>query len=311
LVEVYTSRFCRLKPDRTPEFYTSKKLGAGSSNLAAIAWFFDRPCETPAVALTPPARAWVLSQASFALRAQGRVQEALPAMRETLRMAEEARQWAFAAGNASNLSETELLIGDIAAAVTTAEKSIVLADRAGDASKMIEERTIQADALVAAREWEKAAGLFADAERRQREWRPYQPLLYSMRGYRYCGLLLSQGRAAEARDRAAHALEIARKNNYVLSIALDTLTIGRAQLALSLQNLAGGRSAEITPDDARVAAKFNEAIEGLHASGEQIWVAPGLLARAVFRRSIGDWDGAKSDLNEAKEIAEPGLMRLY
>ena len=37
----------------------------------------------------------------------------------------------------------------------------------------------------------------------------------------------------------------------------------------------------------------------------------GLLARAAFRRAIGDWDGAKRDLNEAKEIAEPGLMRLY
>ena len=37
----------------------------------------------------------------------------------------------------------------------------------------------------------------------------------------------------------------------------------------------------------------------------------GLLARAAFRRAIGDWDGAKRDLDEAKEIAEPGLMRLY
>ena len=327
LEEVYISRICRLNPDRTPEFYSSQKLGAGSSNLAAIAWFFDRPYETPAVALTPPRRAWVLSQAGYALRAQGRLRaalpamgealrmaleaEALPPMHETLRMAVEARRWGFAATNASNLSETELLIGDIAAAVATAEKSIVLADRAGYASEMIEYRTIQADALVAAREWEKAAGLFADAERRQREWRPHQPLLYSMRGYRYCGLLLSQGRAAEARDRAVQALEIARKNDYVLSIALDTLTIGRAQLARSLQNLAGGRSAEITPDDPRVASKFNEAIEGLHASGAQIWVAPGLVARAAFRRAVGDWDGAKRDLNEAKEIAEPGLMRLY
>ena len=37
----------------------------------------------------------------------------------------------------------------------------------------------------------------------------------------------------------------------------------------------------------------------------------GLLARAAFRRAVGDWDGAARDLDEAQEIAEPGPMRLY
>ena len=40
-------------------------------------------------------------------------------------------------------------------------------------------------------------------------------------------------------------------------------------------------------------------------------LARGHIARAAFRRAVGDWNSAKSDLNEAKEIAEPGLMRLY
>ena len=62
------------------------KLGAVGSDLAAISWFFDRPYETPVATLTPPDRSWVLSEASFGLRAQGRLQEALPAMRAGLRM---------------------------------------------------------------------------------------------------------------------------------------------------------------------------------------------------------------------------------
>ena len=111
---------------------------------------------------------------------------------------------------ASNLSETELLFGDIAAAVATAETSVALADRAGDAFQMMVNRATQADALHAAGEWEKAEGLFADAERRQRERQPEYPLLYSLRGYQYCDLLLSQGRAAEARDRAAQTLRSGR-----------------------------------------------------------------------------------------------------
>jgi hypothetical protein len=39
-------------------------------------------------------------------------------------------------------------------------------------------------------------------------------------------------------------------------------------------------------------------------------VPRGLLARAAFRRSIGDWGGAARDLDEVEEIAEPGPMRL-
>ena len=37
----------------------------------------------------------------------------------------------------------------------------------------------------------------------------------------------------------------------------------------------------------------------------------GLLARAAFRRTVGDWAGAARDLDEVEEIAEPGPMRLY
>jgi hypothetical protein len=37
----------------------------------------------------------------------------------------------------------------------------------------------------------------------------------------------------------------------------------------------------------------------------------GLLARAAFRRSVGDWDSAARDLDEVEEIAEPGPMRLH
>ena len=59
------------------------------------------------------------------------------------------------------------------------------------------------------------------------------------------------------------------------------------------------------------AAAIDEAVEGLRASGQNDYVARGLLARAAFRRAVGDWDGAARDLDEAQEIAEPGPMRLY
>ena len=41
------------------------------SDLAAISSFFDRPYETPAKALTPPARAFVLGEASYRCTRKG------------------------------------------------------------------------------------------------------------------------------------------------------------------------------------------------------------------------------------------------
>ncbi len=313
LREVYVGRICRWLPGGAIEFYASKKLGAVGSDLEAISWFFDRPYETPAATLSPPDRSWVLNYAGSGLRAQGRLQEALPAMRMGLQMNEDGRSWRNAAIAASNLSETELLVGNIAAAVATAENSVTLADRCGDAFQMMGyPTTTHADALLTAGEWQKAADLFADAERRQHERRPEFPLLTSLAGYRYCELLLSQVRAKEALDRAAQTIEVARRNNWVLDVALDTLTLGRARLALALQRVTSGALAEGAREDAgAAAARLDEAVEELRAAGQGDYVPRGLLARAAFRRAVGDWAGAARDLDEAQEIAEPGPMRLY
>ena len=97
LDEVYGNRICRRLPDGRFEFYAVKKLGAVGSNLAAISWFFDRPYETPAAALTPPRPRLGPRRGQLGLRAQGRLQEALPAMRAALRMEEEAQDWRNAA----------------------------------------------------------------------------------------------------------------------------------------------------------------------------------------------------------------------
>ena len=310
LDEVYIHRICRLFPDGDIEFYSAQQLGALGSDLAAIAWFFDRLYETPVAALTPQHRAWVLADVGERLRAQGRLREALPAMRTALRMFE--GHWRNAAPVASNLSQTELLFGQVAPAMVMAKKAVALADRARGAFQMRLNRATRADALHAAGEWDKAAALFADAERRQRDYEPQNPLLYSLQGYQYCDLLLSRTRAGEARDRAAQTIEVARRNNWILAVALDTLTLGRGCLVLALQSPAGEASAAPASADAHAAgAKLDEAVEGLRAAGANEFIARGLLARAAFRRALGDWDGAARNLGEAQEIAEPGPMRLY
>ncbi len=190
LDEIYMDRICRRQANGGMEFYSFHKLGAVGSDLAAISWFFERPYETPIAVLTVADQAWVLNEAASALRAQGRFAEALKALRAGLQRQTEAKAWMYAAIQASNLSEVELLVGEVAAAAATAEQSVSYADRSGAANQMAGSRSAHAQVLHNAGRREEAECLFADVERQQKESDPNSPLLYSMRGYHYCDLLL-------------------------------------------------------------------------------------------------------------------------
>ena len=208
--DIYTNRICRRRDDGEIDYYASKKLGALGTNLAAISWFFEEPYETPIATLTGADQSWVLSQAARGLIAQGRVAEALRAERAGLGMDREAKNWDDAAISASNLSQAELLVGDVAAAVATAEQSVSYADRSGGEFEMMTERVRHADALHAAGRREDSEGLFADAEQRQKERQPVYPLLYALQGYQYCDLLLERREWTDTRNRASQTLELGR-----------------------------------------------------------------------------------------------------
>ena len=310
LEKIYTDRICRPETNAKMDFYAIRKLGSFGSDLAAVSWFFDKPYEIPVATLKAVDQAWVLSVAAFCLVPLGRAVEALPAIRDSLRMDKEAKDWPNAAITASNLSNTELLLGEIHAAVETAEQSVVFADQSGDEFFMLGNRAFMAQALPPAGRREEAERLFAEAERREKELSGFS-LLFSFRGYQYCDLLLARGQWAGACDRASQTLEIAKRNNWVTDIALDTLTLGRAHLGLAL-DAALAEPAATACDEARTAtARLGDAIDGSRAAGRLEFVPRGLLARAAFRRSVGDWDGAGRDLDEVEEIAEPGPMRLF
>jgi hypothetical protein len=313
LNDVYKNRICRRLENGQIEFYSYRKLGAVGSDLAAISWFFEKPYEAPIATMTTADQAFVLNVASVCLRAQGRFAEALPAVRAGLRLREEAKHWSGAAVEASNLSEAELLVGEVAAAVATAEQSVAYADKGSNEFQMIVNRVTHAEALHAAGRRDEAERLFANAENRQTKIQPDYPLLYSVQGYRYCDLLLAKSDVTAARDRAAKILEWESKtaSPSPLDRATLRLTLGRAHFGLAL-DAASRQPAAIAQDDARTAqTRLGEAVEGLRAAGQLDDLPRGLLARAAFRRSIGDWAGAARDLDEVAEIAEPGPMRLH
>ncbi|MHC4518207.1 MAG: hypothetical protein ACYTAS_06445, partial [Planctomycetota bacterium] len=62
-------------------FFSGRKLGAFSSNLAAVACFFDRPWTVVSPELSEAVQPWLLNEAAFCLRTTGRLVEALEPMR--------------------------------------------------------------------------------------------------------------------------------------------------------------------------------------------------------------------------------------
>ena len=262
---------------RGPEAYTLHKLGAHGSDLGAIACFFEQTWSRISPALIEPAQAWLLNEAAFRLRALGRLTEALEPMRAGLKMRIKQEVWKSAAIIASNLSELELTLGAVAGAVGDAEQSVTYADRSGDAGWAMVTRTIHADALHQAGRRAEAEARFREAEQMQADYDSAYPLLYSLRGFHYCDLLLSEAERAAwqaclRRSRREEALTSSPESQRLLTssptvidscravseraaqtlkweqgrlldIALDHLTLGRAALYAAMLE----RSAAFTP----------------------------------------------------------------
>lgn len=321
--------------NRGNEFFSTEKLGAYGIDLAALADFFERTWDQPATQLGPVDRALVLTGASLRLRTLGRLDEAMEAIRAGRDLNIGRERWKSAAIQAGNLSELALLLGDVATAVRCAEQSVALADRAADAFQQMGQRVRLGDALHQAGRLNEAESMFREAEAMQEKRQPQFPLLYSVQGFLYCDLLLSQGQAMvegeiglikdmqtaggaaivpigrelalgrfrEVQRRVAQTLEWVTRAGRVLDIALDLVTLGRAMM---LEAIIGG-----SRDLAQALSHLNQAVHGLRQLGSQDHLPSALLARAALHCEIGEWRGAESDLGEVLELATRSRMRLY
>jgi len=309
---------------REGEAYIAKKLGAFSDDLAVVAHFFSQPWRVPAAGLGEIWQAGLLNWAGFRLRALGRLTEAVEPMEASIQNYVKQANWKDAAASASNLSELQLTLGRVTEAVDSGQRSVNYADQSGDLFHRMAFRTTHADALHQAGQLEAALAGFKAAELLHQEHQPAYPRLYSLWGFKYCDLLLTQRRVEEMLERAEYALLIAQKHSYLLSIALDQLSLGRAHHAQG--------------DLPQAQHWLNQAVAGLREAGDQDMLPRGLLARASAMLSTsastllsasssamlstgtvaGDADDvatyyakAQQDLDEVRDIAEPSGMRLY
>ena len=109
-------------------------------------------------------------------------------------------------------------------------------------------------------------------------------------------------------QRATQRLQWVTSTQWLLDIALDHLTLGRAALYGAILEGGAGQSTErwqtaVTHQDA--------AVHGLRDAGQLDHLPRGLLTRAWLRRVQGQPDLARQDLDEAWQIAERSSMRLF
>ena len=275
----------------------TQKLGAFSDDLATLAHFFATPWSIPAPSLPSNYQAITLNWAGFRLRALGRLREAQQPMRASEAMSVKQENWLEAAKNASNLSELQLTLGEVKAAVDSGERSVALADRSEDLFQRMGNRTTHADALHQYGDQDAALALFQEAEELQEQDQPEYPQLYSLPGFQYCDLLLALGESSQVLSRAKYALAISVRNKQLLSIALDHLSLGRAHL----------QQQQLEPAQ----QNLDQAVKGLRDASQQQYLPLGLLARAELYRQQGNYDHAEKDLLEVFEIAERGEMQLF
>jgi tetratricopeptide (TPR) repeat protein len=298
LKEVYVLRI-----QRGNERYATFKLCVFGTDLTALSGFFVTPWLRLVGTIADGATGYVLSSAGFSLRALGRVHEADAPMRAALEHTLAWERWNHAAINAVNLSELLLMRGDTAEALDLARQSVKLADRSRGVPERTGSRATLANTLYQVGRVSEAEETFREAERLQEKSQLLHPILFGTPGFAFCALILDLGRHAEVSERAGRTLPETVDGNWLLDIALDHLSLGRAAL-MRLQEEGGSDSTEAE-------SHLRQAVDGLREAGTQDHVPRGFLARAELYRVTESFPKARRDLDEAMKIAVRSEMRLF
>ncbi len=303
--EVYYKRILR-----GAEAYSSKKLGAHAHDLAAIAHFFApgwRALQAGAVAQISTAdQAWLFNEAAFSLRAVGRLPETLSFMEDVVNLFVQNEQWIEANVTASNLSQTQALLGYLPTALASAQQALDYAEQSQDAFMKIARRANLAWHSFLSGDITSALRLIQEAERLQVERQPEYRLLHSMQGFLYCEILLAQqSSAAEVAERAQQTLAWVEEERWILDQGLNHLTLAKCQLLLA-------RAAQPNAAGLQAALQHSQTAMRLIRLGDHSgYIIPVLLTYARILCALEDHPTALAALNEAYAIARRCGMRLY
>jgi tetratricopeptide (TPR) repeat protein len=287
---------------REREFFSTRKLGAYATDLAALAGFFDPPWLHPVAGFGEGDKGPLMGQAAVRLQALGRLAEAVPPMKAALDNHIALESWENAYISAANLSDLSSTLGHLAQARDYALLAINLSGRSGDNFLIMVSRACLANVLLQQGHLIKAQKIFDQAEKIQQKRQSPHPFLFSYQGFQYCQLLLSLGRYKEVLMRAEETLKLARKAGNIRDIALDYLSLGQAILIQA--------QSEANSDYSQAKIFLDQAQMGLRQGGRDDDVVFALLSKGWLYRLEEDWNRAHRDLQEAMSRAKRSGMAL-
>jgi hypothetical protein len=268
----------------------------------------DMPCIAdptglPGEALNEAARTRLLSDEAFALKSQGRLEEALEPQSIVHQRTREAGDWNNFCRSCENLVSLLTPLGRWSEAEAVSREAVSVANSIGDKEERWQRTTTALSCLghsLHGRGYLKQASTaYMLAEVVQAEAH-HHPKLYSVYGYNYAQLLLEQACQEtgwrEVLARKHTSLDIAVKLNHALSQALDHGTIGLVHAALG------------EPD---TVLALDMAVTTMRRAGTIIHLPAMHLARAHYQRSLRDISAAWADLESAQTIARQSNMRTY
>jgi tetratricopeptide (TPR) repeat protein len=331
--EVYWPRISRGK-----RYYIAKRRFAFGADLAVLSNFFDWPYCLPVDKLKAIHQVEILSVCGLRLFSLGRLEEAVKSLEAGLHRAISQKDWRKAAVSASHLCRVYSIAGGLDKALQVAACGVKYADRSGNAIQRWRRHATLGGVLHLMGKLSAAEAEFREAEDLQNQWQssPHAsirrfvhwlihrspsgkvnvpddlsvfPFLSSIHGFRYCSLLLDQGKSnpekyQEVQDRATLLLERTRKGqDSVFDDALSHLSLGRTFLLQSLRN----RPAAIPLAEEHL----DKAVVGLRRAGIRHYLVRGLLSQAALYITNKELNKAQANLKEAALIARHDHMRLH
>ncbi|MBF0612994.1 MAG: hypothetical protein HQL55_17885 [Magnetococcales bacterium] len=281
-------------------YYSTRVLGAYSSDLSAIGSFFPDGFERYPVARLPvTARSVLVATASFLLMSIGRLNEAIEPQKVSMRMDEKASDWANASRSAQNLTNIFLLLGRLSEAWEAARQGVGFALKVDN--RLIEEKDSHASLGRVAH----MQGRIEDAKSAFQQAKNLESLCnnvgeyYSIQGFINDIFLIEQAGTIKERT------EILDNEIYHKVSLYDN-----RQKTAFCQLITGIVMASL--DDVREAlSDLRLAVMNIRLAGTNNYLPMILLSHAQVLHRHGDLVQAKKQLNEAQEIAERGEMRLY
>ena len=291
--EVYEEIY-RVRIGRMNDFFHVKQLGALATDLAIIAYLLS-----PAAILIPnqinvSAYLRLLNNFSVSLKGLGRFLDAIGPNKKSLKLCTRMNDWRQAAIGYSNLSDLFLVLGKTEQAYQCAQDAITFAERHGEVKQRIINQSRLARVFHIKGNLDTSLHHFWMAEAIQVEELDVESILYSIRGYYYCDLLLDIKQANEVKRRASLNLQ---QPSSLIDEALNCLVLTVADLELG-QNRKAREALDV-------------AIGMLRKATLVQFIPYGLLERAAFFREANDHEKSRHDLKEIMRLATRCSMHLH